>query len=489
VRLAKAATIALSAIAILLSGSILAAALHDVSSAWDVWYYHLPFAARLAGIVREDAYSLHPLNHARFSGFPLLAELLQGLSFRVLGFAQAANLVAFGALAGYALHLRLFFRVPLWLAAIALLAIPLVQLHASSCYVDLPANVCVSVLILEVIRLWASVDDGAASGPKPRAAFGGAEPPARFGFVRLLVLAAIAANMRFQLHPVVACALVAAAPRVLPGLWRGRDYRALAVIVFFVPLIGATFLKNAIVHGNPYYPMRLAFAGITLPGVENAYSASPPYLEHAPRAQRFLYSILEIGIRPFDDRRRWTIDQWMPEDSTGCRMGGFFGAYVVFHLALLAWRAWRDRSRKMRAAAIGFALLTLLSAHVPQSHELRYYMHWMIVLVSLNLWLASDREDAAKWTPALGAACLAFLAVVLAVTRAGYAYPSGSTFAELVKDKVDARVLEQIHDGDRVCIAKQPWTFLYAAPFHPGRRYTVREAVTREDCGDFRWIE
>ena len=35
------------------------------------------------------------------------------------------------------------------------------------------------------------------------------------------------------------------------------------------------------------------------------------------------------------DEHRWTVDQWMPDDSTGNRMGGFFGAYVVVNLALL----------------------------------------------------------------------------------------------------------------------------------------------------------
>lgn len=459
-------TVALQAIAIVLAISILAAALHDVSYAYDVWYYHLPFAARLGGAVSADTYVFHPANEARFAGFPLLAERLQGLFFRVTGHPQAANLVAYGSLVLYAAYLRRALRVPLHLSAVALLAIPLVQLHASSCYIDLPSNTCVSALILSVIALWA--DEA---------------PPPRFAVLRLLVLAAIVANMRFQLHPVVACALAAAAPRVLPPVWRSRDRQVMGLILLFVPIVGATFLKNAFAHGNPYYPMRLSLGPLTLPGTEGAYSASPPYLAQAPRAVRFLYSILEVGIRPFGETRRWTIDQWMPEGSDGCRMGGFFNAYVVFNLGLLGFRAYKDRSRRVRAAAIGFALLTLLAAHVPQSHELRYYMYWMIVLVSLNLWLTP-----AQHAPRLGAACVVFLSLVLWSTRAGYAYPSGSTFRELVNEKVDARVLEQIHDGDEVCLARQPWTFLYAAPFHPGRRYSLKEAETEADCGRYRFI-
>ncbi len=196
------------------------------------------------------------------------------------------------------------------------MAVPLVQIHATACYVDLPANAAAAALVLLVLRLYTTPEPAAAARPA----------------LPILALAALVANMRFQLHPVVALALLAAAPRLLPPLVRGRDWRALGVLVLAVPLVGATFLKNAVVHHNPYYPMRLALGGVVLPGPDTPYSSSPVYLEHAPQAWRFLCSILEIGIRPLGDERRWTVDQWAPWDSPALRMGGFFGAYVVFHL-------------------------------------------------------------------------------------------------------------------------------------------------------------
>jgi hypothetical protein len=260
-----------------------------------------------------------------------------------------------------------------------------------------------------------------------------------------------------------------------------------ASLALLVPVVGATFLKNLVVHQNPYYPMRLALGPIVLPGPDTPYSSSPLSLEHAPRALRFACSILEIGLRPFSDGRRWTIDQWAPWDSPALRMGGFFGAYVVFQLGLLVWAALRDRSRRAKAATIGFAALTIVVANLPQSHELRYYLAWMMVLVALNLWLVCARDDGAVRAPLVGVASSAFLAVVLAVTRAGYVYPSGTTFAELVREKVDPAVLAQIHDGERVCLRHEPSTFLYAAPFH-ARRYFVREAESPDACGDARWI-
>jgi hypothetical protein len=435
-----------------------------------VWYYHLPFAARLAGLVGPGEYVFHATNQSRLDGFPLLAELLQGLCWRLTGRPESANLVAMASLALYVAFLARAFRVPAHLGFIALMAVPLVQIHATAAYIDLPSNACAAALVLSVVRLHASD-----------------EPATLRDGVRILALAAVVANMRFQLHPLVAVAVLAALPRLLPPRMRARDRAGLAILASFVPLVGATFLKNAIVHHNPYYPMRLSVFGHVLPGLDEPYSSSPIVLEHAPRAVRFAYSVLEIGLPPLGDWRRWTVDQWAPWDSPALRMGGFFGAYVVFHLALLAWTVAGGRSARTRVAGIAFLALTLVVANVPQSHELRYYLAWMIVLVSLNLWLACDRASPALGPAPLGLACAGFLAVVLFVTRATYVSPSGITFVEHTRDKVDPAVLAQIQDGERVCLRREPNTFLYAARFH-ARHYVVQEVESPAECGAARWL-
>ncbi|MFT3764265.1 MAG: hypothetical protein QM820_01895 [Minicystis sp.] len=463
--IARVVTRLLQALAVIVAASILVAAVHDVSTTWDVWYYHLPFAARSTRLVGPDAYAFHATNQARYDGFPLLAERLQGLLWRLTGRPESGNLVAFGALAAFVAWLRRAHRVPLHLAALALLAVPLVQLHASSCYIDLPSNLAAAALVIQVLRLYAVP-----------------EPASERTLFRILALAAVVVNMRFQLHPLTALCLVAAAPRVLPPLWRAPSRRPLLLAALALPIVFAAPLYNLAVHHNPYYPMKLSLLGITFPGPEGVYSNAPPYLEHTPRPLRWLYSVLEIGIRPFSERRRWTIDQWAPEGLTANRMGGFFGAYAVIQVALLVWLAARDPSRRARRSALGFGVLTAFTAMWPQSHELRYYMYWMIVLVALNLILLAERDDAARIEPAVGVVCAAALGVVLWVTEAGYAYPSGSTFAELLRDKVDARILDRIKDGDCICVRKEPWTFLYAAPFHAPRRYAVKESEKREDC-------
>ncbi len=63
----------------------------------------------------------------------------------------------------------------------------------------------------------------------------------------------------------------------------------------------------------------------------------------------------------------------------------------------------------------------------------------------------------------------------------------GRRSREVVRDKVDAGVIAQIGEGERVCLRREPQTFLYAAPFH-GRRYRVREVESEEECAGDRWL-
>ena len=472
----------LAVVAGILGASLVVTACHDVSTTWDAWYYHLPFAARLGGVVPASVFRFHSTNQARLEGFPLLAELLQGLLWRITGRAESANLVALAALGLFVAHLRQTFKVPWHLGALGLLAVPLVQLHATSAYVDLFGNLAATAFLLGVGRLYFR----GLGAEKPSLAF-------------LLATAAAALNSRFQLHPIVGLGMLVAAPRALGPLVKGRDVRRLGAVSASLPFVFFSPLKNLIVHKNPYYPMRLSILGVELPGPEATYSHSPPYLASAPRPVRWVYSLLEIGIRPMRETRRWTIDQWMPSDSTGNRMGGFFGGYVVFNVALLVFLAVKRPAA--RRPALGFLGLSLVASMLPQSHELRYYLFWMITLVALNLALVAGsggeeakRERGGAW---LGLACTAALGVVLWVTEAGYAYPSGSTFRELVSSKVSAGTMGEIGAGDRVCVEREPWSFLYSSTFHPEKgAYAVREVepgdrepgVAPKGCGDYRWL-
>ncbi len=431
-----------------LVASIFAAALHDVSRAWDVWYYHLPFAARIAGIVPAAQFAYDPMNQARFDGFPLLGEALQGALWRVTGRPESANLVAFSAVPLFSWFMKKRFDVPMHASLLALFAVPMVQMHATSCYVDLPANAAMAALVLLAIRAWADT-----------------APPTNATLVLAGVLGAVAANMKALMHPVVLVALVAI-------VVRRRDWRVAGIAALVSPIVFATPLKNLFLHHNPYYPVAFNFFGHVLPGPDDPYSSSPVWLEHAPRPVRFFCSVLELRVTD-----RWTVDQWTPPDAPGYRMGGYFGAYVLVNLAFFAWRAVVDRKeRSVRAATIGFLVLTAIVSILPQSHELRYYMGWMIALVALNLWLA-------KRLVLFELASVASLVAVIFITHGSYVYPSGESFDDLVRAEVSPAALGQVRDGERVCVRHAPWNFLWAARFHAPKTYAVTEAVEPGECG------
>jgi hypothetical protein len=443
--LTRALDTALRVAAIALAVSLSVAAWHDVSKAWDTWAYHLPFAARIAGIVGPDAYVFSVDNEQRFAGFPLFAELLQGILWRVTSRPECASFVALFSLFGLVAFLWRFFRVVPHVAFVALLAIPLVQIHATQCYIDLPANIGLTILLLLVHRAWTETE-------RPR-----------LGMLVAAALCAIAtANSKFQLVPLVLMAGAALLARAY------RDKKALLVFFIALPLVFATPIKNMLVHGNPVWPVELGFG---LPYAETRYESAPYWLEHAPRPLRFALSVLEVGVD------RWSVDQWTPPEHPAKRMGGFFGAYAIAGLAGIALALFKKRTRETKVAAALFGGTTLVLSFLPQSHELRYYLVWMLLLVSLNLivWL----RDRPGVTTAIALA--AFLWVAWS-TRGTYLYASGDSFEELVAARVDRMVIDGAKEGDRVCVADDPWTFLYAAPFHPGKHFTVLEAKRARDC-------
>jgi hypothetical protein len=457
--------IALRVLACVLLGSLAVAAWHDVSKAWDVWYYHLPFAGRLVGLVPASSFTFGHANQARYDGFPLFGELVQGLLWRITGRPECASFFALAALPGLAWFLKRTFDVPPHLSVLAFVAIPLVQIHATAGYVDLPANACVTMLALLAYRQLVL-----------------RRPPTMRVMLGASALAIAAANTKFQLVPVV---LAAATVLIATALRRDGKRRArLLVIALALPLVFATPLKNVARHGNPVWPVELHLLGTSLPHAEGAYSSSPDWLEHVPRPVRWGASVLELGLHPIAGHARWSIDQWTPPSEPGYRMGGFFGAYVVVNLAALLLAAFVRRTREARVAAMFAGGATVVASVLPQSHELRYYLFWMLLLVALNLVVWSRERRALT-----GLVALAAFAVVAWSTEATYLYASGDSFAAFVAAKVDRAALERVQPGERVCVDRQPWTFLYAPRFHAERSYAVQEAEGPADCAGARPLE
>jgi hypothetical protein len=257
-------------------------------------------------------------------------------------------------------------------------------------------------------------------------------------------------------------------------------------------VIAGTALHNLICFGNPIYPVELHAFGLSLQGPESAMipgddSLAPAWLS-VPSPLRWLASVLEVG--GYADRPLpWTYDQgfcvtelvldcvW--GTSPSFRMGGYFVAYVLFLLAFIGVQMCLPgvRERRLVLATIGF--VTILAAVLPHSHELRYYLFWIIVLVALNLIcvfsprFAPADNRVARQVLAIG--MLAALASVVLLTRAQYLAPTGPTIQSLLRDMRVNSQIDQIVDGDTICVDSdwQPSSFLFAPVFHPGRVYSA----------------
>jgi hypothetical protein len=478
---------ALQAVALTVGALVVARAVLRVDHSWDTWMYHLPFAGRMWGILPAADHVMPPYLEDRYQGVPLLGEWLQGLLWWVTGRPEAINVLGLASLLLYLWFLRRYLQVPGYLAFVGLAAIPLVQIHATTGYVDLPSNLAFSVVVLLTYLLYTR--EGTAT---------------RGNVALLLGAAALGANIKFQLVPLTPIVLAFAAAR-LAWLARGRWAAALReaggaarlgpALALALAVVFAVPIKNLVLHGNPVYPLQMRVLGVTLEGPEalpaekemESIRFVPVYLADAPGPKRWLYSLFEVGIRPYTDPRRWTVDQFMPHGSTGTMMGGYSAPYVALHLALLAYLAWRLRSREARAALAVMLIASLSVSAVPQSHELRYSLFWMVVLVSLNLHLLGRLEATAAGglvsRRGFGLALLAGLALTVGVSRGQYLDPRPYPLERLIDVKVDKSILAKIHDGDRVCFSHEPWTVLYTAHFHPPLRYSMKETGREDDCG------
>jgi hypothetical protein len=489
--------IILSLIAIIVAGSIFLKAIIDLDTNYDVGWYHLPFAARIWGIVTENQYISENLIEYRYDGFPLLAHFFQGFLWKITGRMQATNLVGYLSLIAYFVILRQCFQVPLYLSVIAIFTIPAVLTHASTSMVDLPGNVAVSMLMMMVYLL-----------------FKQSQLPRKQDLLIIVLSAAAAANIKPQLQPLVFLVYCLTATRLawLYFKYTVKTKRKLWSTTFLAilasGLIFATPIKNVALYGNPFYPIKIEVAGIVL-----NHKLNPDTYSQGNRPQKWVQSILEINTPPW-----WTPDQWNGGNKKFLdRAGGFFGAYVVFNLLLLVGltigeqlhnrRLPTDKSHNATTALITVLLMSLVPANFPQSHELRYFMFWMITLVSLNLYLVSSwHQPKTRWIQPkyLGVVCLLFLVTVYVKISDYYIKPAFVNFDNYLQGAVKTELLEQMIPNDRTCMiarhgisdpnsipfAQIQNAFYYSSYFHPEIKYpySIKVAVDPRDCGDLKII-
>ncbi|MEO0837131.1 MAG: hypothetical protein AAFY16_14465 [Cyanobacteria bacterium J06642_3] len=487
---------ALFAIALLALGLIFLKAIIDIDTNYDTWWYHLPFAARMWGIVPVEEFTPQLVIQHRFEGFPLLIQWLEGGLWFITGRIQSANLVGFSSLIIYLVFLKTYFQVPLYLSAIALLAIPAVFTHAATCFVDLPGNIGMSIVMMMTYLLYK----------------GKQFPNSKAWFVMFLG-ATVAANAKPQLQVLTFLVLIAIAIKVLWLYLRQSEHnlpklgKIIPIALFASLIIFATPVKNIALHGNPFYPIKVELAGIVLNHQEN-----PKTYREGNRPQKWLDSVLEITTPTW-----WTTDQWNGGNSQYMdRGGGFFGTYVVFNLLLLVGLVIQEfsQNRKLSAAKklidartvlITVIVMSIVPANFPQSHELRYFMFWMITFVSLNLYLLSrSRIDWQRWRwlqpKYVGFVYLIFHLYVQHKTGSFYGKPVGISLEQQLENTVRPELFSQITPNSQICLKSQHGisnekrvpvvpmqnTFLYSSYFHPelDYSYSIKASLKSAECGD-----
>lgn len=453
----------------------------DVDGNWDTWAYHLPFAARLWGLVDASRFVLDGYFQPRYEGFGVFGEYLQGALWTLFGRPEAANLVGYFGLLLFLLLLRRRYAVPFHLSVLALLAVPMIQAHAASAYIDLPGGIATAAVILLTYSLYA--EEGS---------------PRRCDVALLLLAAGCAANIRLNHIPIVALALLMALPRILPVFLPNlsgansirRTTLGLVALGLALAVVFYTPLRNTLVHGNPVYPMAVKIAGIELKHTEVAPEEPQiPGLD-MPLPLRWVFSTLELTGQPLY-LGHWSIGQ----SATDC-IGGFMGAYVALNLGLLGYLAWRHRSRETRVAILVVLIMSIITAFMPNAARLRYYMYWMIVLVSLNLYLVVHLSklghvSALVWQRSIALLAGLVVLIVLVDTRAEFVRPIFYSFQQFKAKKVDPKLIAAIQPGEQVCLSLDHWQFqfVFVDRFQGEKHYSVKQAGSAADCGSARVLD
>jgi len=303
-----------------------------------------------------------------------------------------------------------------------------------------------------------------------------------------LVALGLAAGSKYQILPV---ALLAWSAIVLlatkePSLVRAERR---AVVFSILGLAGALVLlpklaTNAWYFGNPLYPIEFGLGPLHFSGTEGTRpinSISDAWKDY-PRGLRWLGSVLEFDAfrgRPLP----WTVGQAdVPQSSPSFRMGGYFVPYVLAMLVLVGWSVRATESA--RSTLVIVVTLSVLCAAMPMSHELRYYMFWMITLVSCALVLAHSpifaHSHQALQRGVTGAVVAISAASVISMTGANYLLTDERQELPALLEATNA-IVSQIPDGGSLCVPNSnPRAFLYASLFHRPHRYLTRSLFADE---------
>jgi len=461
----------------------------DIDRAFDSTWYHMPFAALRAGLVSQKQYQVSQWLGTYFNGFPALPDYLQGMAWRLTSWPQAANLVNLFALFCATVFFRIRYKVPFGYIFIGFLGIPMVLIQSTSTYVDLFTNCFATIFIFTMFWMW--ID------------------PAYFTTRDLLIVlasVAVAINSKPQFVAIGTIALAALLVGILLNRQKltclrdqfqrattGRRVLVVAACVLCLCLAYVNPAKNSIKFHNPAYPAKARIGPWRLPGSYKVRSVAnyPPYLESVPQYRRWILSIIEFDT--FDGRNPlWTNSNGDVGPRSAAHMGGAFGALVLFNVFFFLIVQGKVRKRYGRKPALFLIIITVVTALMPASQEIRYYMYWIMCLVALNLVIIEKGmtgPERGTFRLISAAAMSSFLIFVLCATGLQFVSSDGVTMESLIKEgQIERQLLGMnLQDGEVICAeGKVPRAFFYAPIFNPGvngkYHYGVIESYDDAGC-------
>ena len=476
-------------VAALLLGLLFLRAILTADPYFDSFAYHLPFAARLAGLCPETCYRMGDYLEAAYDGFPKLFHTLSRLGLEAHRPAASCRCSQYR-------RSRTFLPIPA----------PVVS---SSCRLDRLRAACRAAhpnsRDFDLHRLTGQ-PGGCGSDPR----LDGAHPHTRSVW--------LAEAPRARRLPCV-CSQQQAANACVAGLRRPpvRDDRCGLARVRASPrpvrsgptcqLDRARLLcsrarrrrgrdprENALTHGNPLHPFRVALPGLILHGPIDALSTpedsladdvaalsvATPMVDLGAGVRRIRLSGGSLDRRSGSLRDRSRLERLLEVTERLLSHGRLLCAVRSRPGGISGLAAWFQTGPGPAHFPGNLRRHHALAACLPRSHELRYYLFWVIVLVALCLIAAFDVPEgesraSAKVSGLLATVVVIALTSVLLMTQARYVTPIGRDLDVLiatfgVKERVAA-----IPEGAIVCVDPgwQPFTFLFAPIFHPGRSYTV----------------
>ncbi|WP_017294215.1 hypothetical protein [Geminocystis herdmanii] len=455
----------------------------------DSWMYQLPFAARFWGLVSPEQYIFEAEREPFYNTTTMLPNILQGFFWYLLGKnrPQGANLVSFFSLIGYFIFIKYYLKIPYYLSVIAILAVPLIHIATTSAYVDLLTNVGFSIVLIITYLLFIK------------------ENFINYKNVSMFILGGfIAGNSKYLLVPPLALVMAFVFGRILWLIFYRFNpvNRVKNILILLVTMAGTnviiflTSVKNIILYQNPFYPLKITILGYELNHiiVPSGDYMSDKIADMYP-LQRWIFSLLEIGA--FDDRRPWpwtVAMDYVPLDADSFGMGGYFAIYVVFNVVLFGCLC-RLNNPETRTALYLVIIMSVVTPFLPFAYQLRYYMYWIIVLITLNLYLLIQQYELTKnrWLKPQNYAYVGIFVMMIftTLTRWDYTYPNAMSLEKFMIDRVDQDVITMLEEKKEACLVGfTPLTFLYNSAFHEGKNYTVKaefnlskEEVT-EKCGD-----